>query len=48
MISWGITGNNHDARLAVMEWRVQGITDHYHLKLKGEGMSKDVSGITGN
>ena len=22
MIVWGVTGNNHDASLAVMEWRV--------------------------
>ena len=41
MIVWGVTGNNHDASLAVMDWRVAGLTDHYHLKLKWAGMSKD-------
>ena len=45
MIVWGVTGNNHDASLAVMEWRVQGLTDHYHLNLKWAGMSKDFSNI---
>ena len=48
MIVWGVTGNNHDASLAVMEWRVQGLTDHYHLNLKWAGMSKDFSGIPGD
>ena len=48
MIVWGVTGNNHDASLAVMEWRVAGLTDHYHLKLKWAGMSKDFSGIPGD
>ena len=48
MIVWGITGNNHDASLAVMEWKVQGLTDHYALKLKWAGMSKDFSGVPGD
>ena len=48
MIVWGITGNNHDASLAVMEWKVAGLTDHYKLKLKWAGMSKDFSGIPGD
>ena len=48
MIVWGVTGNNHDASLAVMEWRVAGLTDHYNLKLKWAGMSKDFSGIPGD
>ena len=48
MIVWGVTGNNHDASLAVMEWRVQGLTDHYHLNLKWAGMSKDFSNIPGD
>ena len=26
MIVWGITGNNHDASLAVMEYHVKGLT----------------------
>ncbi len=47
MIVWGVTGNNHDASLAVMEWRVHGLTDHYHLNLKWAGMSKDFSNIPG-
>ena len=46
MIVWGVTGNNHDASLAVMEWRVQGLTDHYNLNLKWAGMSKDFSNIS--
>ena len=48
MIVWGVTGNNHDASLAVMEWRVAGLTDHYDLKLKWAGVSKDFSGIPGD
>lgn len=48
MIVWGLTGNNHDSSLSVMEWRVQGLTDHYHLKLHWAGMSKDFSGIPGD
>lgn len=48
MIVWGITGNNHDASLAVMEWKVQGLTDHYALRLKWAGMSKDFSGVAGD
>ncbi len=45
MIIWGITGNNHDASLAVMEWKVKGLTPNYHLRLKWAGMSKDFSGV---
>ena len=41
MFVWGVTGNNHDASIAVMEWRVQGLSDHYHMKLHWAGVSKD-------
>ena len=48
MYVWGVTGNNHDASIAVMEWRVQGLSDHYHMKLHWAGVSKDFSGIPGD
>ena len=48
MFVWGVTGNNHDASIAVMEWRVQGLSDHYHMKLHWAGVSKDFSGIPGD
>ena len=39
MIVWGITGNNHDASLAVMEYHVKGLTDRYGLYIHWAGKS---------
>lgn len=48
MIVWGITGNNHDASLAVMEYHVKGLTDRYGLYVHWAGKSSDFSGIPGD
>ena len=48
MIIWGITGNSHDASLAVMKWGPNGLTDHYKLKLLWAGLSRDFSNIPGD
>lgn len=48
MIIWGITGNSHDASLAVMKWSPNGLTDHYKLKLLWAGLSRDFSGKPGD
>ena len=48
MIVWGITGNNHDASLAVMEYHIKGLTDRYCLDLHWAGKSSDFSGIPGD
>ena len=48
MIVWGITGNNHDASLAVMEYHVKGLTDRWGLYIHWAGKSSDFSGIPGD
>jgi carbamoyltransferase len=45
MIIWGITANNHDASIAVFEYKVAGLTNNKKLKLLWAGMSRDFSDV---
>jgi len=37
MIIWGITANNHDASIAVFEYKIAGLTNNKKLKLLWAG-----------
>lgn len=45
MIIWGITANNHDASIAVFEYKVAGLTNNKKLKLLWAGLTKDFSNV---
>lgn len=45
MIIWGITANNHDASIAVFEYKVAGLTNNKKLKLLWVGLTKDFSNV---
>lgn len=45
MIIWGITANNHDASIAVFEYKVAGLTNNKKLKLLWAGLTKDFSTV---
>lgn len=45
MIIWGITANNHDASIAVFEYKVAGLTNNKKLKLLWAGLTRDFSDV---
>jgi len=45
MIIWGITANNHDASIAVFEYKVAGLTNNKKLKLLWAGLTRDFSNV---
>ena len=45
MIIWGITANNHDASIAVFEYKVAGLTNNKKLKLLWAGLTRNFSDV---
>jgi carbamoyltransferase len=45
MIIWGITANNHDASIAVFEYKIAGLTNNKKLKLLWAGLTRDFSNV---
>jgi carbamoyltransferase len=45
MIIWGITANNHDASIAVFEYKIAGLTNNKKLKLLWAGLTRDFSDV---